>query len=148
MVCTAYEVSGGSPIVFNVGTASTASPNNTELQFTAMAVVTPVNAEIHSRPVMTSQVVANPAYTAYTNGTLSATNSVDPITSDAKINLGFTGTLTPSLNGALRGYIYEVIIFNTAITFEEQQTIEGYLAWKWGIPDLLPGAHPYYLGPP
>ena len=147
MVCTAYEVSGGSPIVFNVGTTY-ASPNISELQFTAMGTVSNVNAEIHRRPVMTSQVVANPTYNAYTNGTLSAASSVDPMTSDAKINLGFTGTLTPSLNGALRGYIYEVIIFNAAITFEEQQTIEGYLAWKWGIPDLLPGAHPYYLGPP
>ena len=70
------------------------------------------------------------------------------MTSAAKLQIGFTGTLTPALGGAMRGYIYEIIVFNTTISNEDKQKVEGYLAWKWGIQGSLSTAHPYYLAPP
>jgi hypothetical protein len=48
----------------------------------------------------------------------------------------------------MRGYIYEMIVYNTALSTSDRESIEGYLAWKWGIQDLLPMTHPYFLEPP
>ena len=38
----------------------------------------------------------------------------------------------------------ELIVFNDTSTISEYQTIEGYLAWKWGLQSNLPYNHPYY----
>ncbi len=37
----------------------------------------------------------------------------------------------------------EVILYESALTVAERQRIEGYLAWKWGLRNLLPADHPY-----
>jgi hypothetical protein len=73
--------------------------------------------------------------------------SIQPM-ANARMNIGFTAPLTPALGGAMRGYIYEILCYRGAVSPSDQQKIEGYLAWKWGIQDSLPGTHPYYLGPP
>ena len=58
-------------------------------------------------------------------------------------------TLIGSLGGATQpffGSIYEVIIFNAALTTTQRQTIEGYLARKWGLTSLypsIPSTHPF-----
>lgn len=44
------------------------------------------------------------------------------------------------------GYICEILFFNTSITTENKEKIEGYLAWKWGV--TLDSEHPYYSEPP
>lgn len=41
------------------------------------------------------------------------------------------------------GDIYELIVFNTVISTEQRQLMEGYLAWKWGLVSKLPANHPY-----
>ena len=38
----------------------------------------------------------------------------------------------------------EVLIFNTTLTTAQQNQVEGYLAWKWGLQGSLPSSHPYY----
>ena len=42
-----------------------------------------------------------------------------------------------------QGNINEFIMFNSALTTFQRQTIEGYLAWKWGLQANLPANHPY-----
>lgn len=46
------------------------------------------------------------------------------------------------------GYIGEVLVYNRNLSFSERQTIEGYLAWKWGLVANLPAGHPFKLYPP
>jgi hypothetical protein len=41
------------------------------------------------------------------------------------------------------GFMGEVIVFNTALTTFQRQSMEGYLAWKWGLQNNLPDEHPY-----
>ena len=48
----------------------------------------------------------------------------------------------------MNGIIYEIVLFSSALTQNQQQQVEGYLAWKWGIQKNLPSTHPYYLFPP
>jgi hypothetical protein len=109
---------------------------------------TPATAEIHTKPVLTSQVINTLAYNDFYNGTTNISLTVRALTASTKLNIGFTGTLTPALAGAMRGYIYELIVFNTSVNTPTRQAIEGYLAWKWGIQSSLPTTHPYYLAPP
>ena len=43
------------------------------------------------------------------------------------------------------GYIGEIILFNQiALSINQRQQIEGYLAWKWNLQTSLPTTHPYY----
>ena len=46
------------------------------------------------------------------------------------------------------GYIAEVVIADTALSTEDRQKLEGYLAWKWGLEGNLPSGHPYKSAPP
>ena len=51
------------------------------------------------------------------------------------------------------GTIGEVVLFYTNLSTDDRQSIEGYLAWKWGLVANLPSDHPYkinpqYAGPP
>ena len=41
------------------------------------------------------------------------------------------------------GVISEVLIYNSALSDANRQSVEGYLAWKWGIKSSLPVGHPY-----
>lgn len=42
----------------------------------------------------------------------------------------------------------EVLVFNTSLSTSDRQTMEGYLAWKWGTNASLPTGHPYYNSKP
>jgi len=46
------------------------------------------------------------------------------------------------------GNIAELIIVDTDSSTGLRQTIEGYLAWKWGLVADLPAGHPYKSAPP
>lgn len=48
---------------------------------------------------------------------------------------------------ACKGWIGEVVMLN-GVDSESIEKIEGYLAWKWGLDDELPGGHPYKDEPP
>jgi hypothetical protein len=50
--------------------------------------------------------------------------------------------------GYFQGDIYEIIIYNYALVLKDQQLIQGYLAWKWGLQANLPASHPYRSAPP
>ena len=42
------------------------------------------------------------------------------------------------------GYICEVLVYSNYFTQSQRQSVEGYLAYKWGLATLLPSNHPYY----
>jgi hypothetical protein len=134
----------------SVGTDVVGLLSNPELKMTVDNSVTPATVEIHTRPVLTSQVVNSLVYNDFFNGAANATSVTvgQAMTTDIKLTIGYTNTLTPALAGGMRGYIYELIVFKTTITTQTRQAVEGYLAWKWGIQDLLATTHPYYLAPP
>lgn len=44
-----------------------------------------------------------------------------------------------------KGYIFEVIVYSAALTANQRQQVEGYLANKWGLSGSLPSTHPYDL---
>jgi hypothetical protein len=62
-------------------------------------------------------------------------------------NFGYTTLGIGRNNGSSTpthvGYIYEVLLYNYELTSNERQTVEGYLAYKWGHQSNLPANHPY-----
>jgi len=50
--------------------------------------------------------------------------------------------------GSTEGIFYEVIVYNSILTDSERQSVEGALAWKWGIQGDLPATHPFKSSAP
>ena len=46
------------------------------------------------------------------------------------------------------GYAMEIIFYNSVLSTNDRQKVEGYLAWKWGIQASLPSGHPYKSAAP
>lgn len=65
-------------------------------------------------------------------------------------NATFTLQIGTNGNGniPIAGNYCEVVIFNSLLSTENQQLMEGYLAWKWGLQANLPSNHPYKTGAP
>jgi hypothetical protein len=47
-----------------------------------------------------------------------------------------------------QGVIHELMIYNTDLTTDRRQKLEGYLAHKWGVPMTLSSGHPYKTAAP
>jgi hypothetical protein len=84
----------------------------------------------------------------YLNGTQSG--GTVAITVGNTSNTPSVNTPTINTNSAVQRmtntYVYELILFRTALTISQIQQIEGYLAYKWGLQANLPITHPYYPG--
>ena len=65
---------------------------------------------------------------------------------------GITGTINTfnSDQGRdhMEGALYEIINFTSNLETTDRQKIEGYLAWKYNIQDILPTGHPFLSGAP
>lgn len=91
----------------------------------------------------------------YINGTTGGTGAFalsgsSSDTDSATLVIGGTSTDDGvTLNGnQMLGFVGETIYTNTALSTDDRQRLEGYLAWKWGLVASLPVAHPYKNSPP
>jgi hypothetical protein len=57
------------------------------------------------------------------------------------------GDARTSINAVTDENIYEFVGFNTVLTRAQQQSVEGYLATKWGLQSSLSNGHPYKTVP-
>jgi hypothetical protein len=78
------------------------------------------------------------------NGNLNGSQVSSSVSVGSEVVVGAHGNYT---NGWI-GNIQEVISYNTALSSENRQQIEGYLAWKWGLQTNLSSTHPYAKFPP
>ena len=77
------------------------------------------------------------------NGSQIGGLQASPTTSEnTSVNWGYLGAATTTA-GYYSGTIYEFMIFNAALTTDQAQQVEGYLAWKWGLQSSLPSTHAY-----
>lgn len=77
----------------------------------------------------------------FTDGTAGATTANELTMSAAPtVALGYIpGSIS------FKGPIFEVLVYERAVSVAERQLIEGYLAHKWGFPSQLPATHPYRI---
>ena len=95
----------------------------------------------------------------YNGGTASSFYSING-TSRATVYVSgpaLSNTTTTSqplyINGRWSGafdssIVCEIIQYRGSVSTAQQQQIEGYLAWKWGLVSNLPASHPYKSFPP
>lgn len=80
------------------------------------------------------------------NGTTAIATSL-PAIEDARasrpIQIGYVG----SYGAANRGF-GEILVFDRALSDDELDLVDGYLAHAWGLQDSLADAHPYKAAPP
>ena len=79
------------------------------------------------------------SFTAYVNGTATTINS--GVTYQPAVNQGFR--LGQWNIGYLTGFIFECIVYDTALSLNDYRKVEGYLAWKWGFQTRLAAGHPF-----
>jgi hypothetical protein len=93
-------------------------------------------------------------YAAYLNGALigSGTSTLDMPAADAvyttigattDLNFGVNATSSNHIRYSQTSEFYEIVMFNSYLTLQQIQQVEGYLAWKWGLQNNLPSNHPY-----
>jgi len=58
----------------------------------------------------------------------------------AVANIGRVNNSTDYYMGKMR----EILCYQGSMSTNDRQTVEGYLAWKWGLQASLPVNHPYY----
>lgn len=92
-------------------------------------------------PCIISTIVGTTQSSMFLNGDITNISSTANGTGTL---YGLPGTYGWRLSGAgFKGYMGEVLVYDTEISAENRQKIEGYLAWKWGLVDKLPSSHPY-----
>jgi beta-glucanase (GH16 family) len=80
---------------------------------------------------------------SFVNGSPAGSQSVEPGTmSNERYTLG-TDWNWGDGNQFFPGHIAEVLVYGSALSTGDRQTLEGYLAWKWGLAASLPATHPY-----
>ena len=75
------------------------------------------------------------------NFTGSSTDS--PAASGARLQANtnnYLGLAYPG-DGALTGFHYEFLVYNTSLSTTQRQQVESYLAQKWGLTASIPGGH-------
>ena len=105
------------------------------------------NISTYSHTTFTNFTLVNGATGTYANktGTMSASGTY--VGSANRYAIGNTLYNTQGPNGdAYNGNVYEVIVYNSAITDAQRRAVEGYLSKKWGVSLVpsLPNSHPFY----
>ena len=83
----------------------------------------------------------------YTPSTFSPFINGSAETTLAGTTLAATGLYVGGPTNYFSGSISEILIYSATLTSTQRQSVEGYLAWKWGIKSSLPATHPFYSLP-
>ena len=93
----------------------------------------------------------NSLYTSLNAVTMNGTSlSIDPTTNIAAANYN-TSSILYTIGTARYGTsldVMEILFYSGDVTPTQRQTVEGYLAWKWGLQNNLPANHLYYSSSP
>ena len=85
--------------------------------------------------------------TTYTGTTLSPYVNGSNQTTLSATTVAATGFYVGGPSNYFNGSVSEVLVYNSTLTTIQRQSIEGYLASKWGVKSKLPTTHPFYVTP-
>ena len=103
------------------------------------------NALTSQRLIVSRYSVSEDTYRNYVNGYLDTFKSGG---TQKTANGGITNTAGIALGPKMDGVWGELIVLDSALSDNDRQLVEGYLAWKWEFVGSLPADHPYKLEPP
>jgi len=94
--------------------------------------------------LVTGTVITTSSIACGLNGSDLTAGTVSAFSSSAGTTLGVDTTYTPIY---FKGYVMDIIFYSRVLGTTERRSVEGYLAWKWGIKSSLPAIHPFYSTP-
>ena len=97
-----------------------------------------------SNPCVISAIYNTTNSVALLNGTQYSSGNVGTGSLATGLTLGSRYTVTESWDG----HMCEMIYYNSVLTEQQRQQIEGYLAWKWNTQRSLATNHKFYNFPP
>jgi hypothetical protein len=97
----------------------------------------------NEKSIFYGSMAADRTITASKNGTIVLTG---PSPAGNESILTILGNSTGG--GQPYGSLQEIVIYSRTLPTSQRQTLEGYLAWKWGLQTSLPGNHPFRNWPP
>jgi len=93
----------------------------------------------YGTPFLASSVYTGSSNTTYANGTTAGAGASSGNFGYNTYNIGrIAGGVGFNTDSTLLGAVSEVIVYSTALTDTQRQTIESYLAQKWGLASTLP----------
>jgi len=96
----------------SLGTLPANFPGLRELAFNSVANLIEGNTNNY-KPMLTDYVVNSQIYNTFYNGTpVDINQSTGGPIASVPLRIGFSGDLTPAFQGAMRGYIYEMLVYN------------------------------------
>lgn len=138
---------GGSPILQGMSTSQEIGYHNTDQTDTRIKVnvTTRLGKKLATISRSGGSSGLNGAATVTSTGYSQATydtNATQSFSSQAATGFQIGGRQQSATDYGDK-YISEVVGYNTKLSTEDRQKVEGYLAWKWGIEEDLPLNHPY-----
>jgi len=139
------------------GAAATAAGLYDDNSLVAWAFAGARNYNINTLSVSSAKILAytkspgpiNTSSGAWKNGTVDGTSGHSSSTPNISLLPFVVGRWADITFGSdLIGDVFEIIVLSKEATEDERETIEGYLAHKWGIEADLPGGHPYKSAAP
>jgi hypothetical protein len=88
-----------------------------------------------STALLSAHITGNPKGTEDLSGT--------PSNDGAPLCIGARETSADAFAEYLDGDIAEIVLISGVVASEDRESIEGYLAHKWGLEESLPAEHPY-----
>jgi hypothetical protein len=87
-------------------------------------------------------------YSYFRDGTQISINTIGNSVGAATVRMGIgaNGANYYDIGGTY--YPYEIIFYNQYLGSNDRQTVEGYLAWKWGLQSQLDASNPYKSAAP
>ena len=118
--------------------------------FTNLTASPQTTAATFGQPLIAVEMHGAGTYLISGNGTASATSAFErPSYAAAEIVIGSIAWAgPPSAGESFTGSIGDVLIFSDALSGEDRQRVEGFLAWKYGLASALPADHPYKTAAP
>ena len=114
---------------------------------TGTAYTTATTADAVPFHILEITIDASGNMTVYRNGTSFQTGTRPASWGGTLTVCGFGEDLrynTPAGAAQASCFVSEVIAYSSVLTTTQRQSVEGYLAAKWGIQSQLPNTHPYF----
>jgi len=90
---------------------------------------------VTGRPILISVVSDAVTLDIYVNGTVVQSRSLGTITTPPNVSTGWwVGQNT------YRGALCEILMYGSKMSVSQRQSVEGYLAWKWGLETYVPSS--------
>jgi hypothetical protein len=148
---TGISLAGSNSFIFTNNIASVNSisvltlASTSNLNVNVQGSLRDTTTNIINSPVLVSVIIGRSPNAIYINGTIPSVSASNFGSGSLLLNNSATWSISGS---SFLGYIGEIISYPTALSIDNQQKVESYLGWKWGIQSNLNSSSIWKYTPP